>query len=645
MSHALIRTAVSVALLAGVTACGGGGGGASQIAAPQMVTTPVVVSDASTEDWAMIGVKVLSIALVPQGGGAPVSVYTAASPAPVTNLAALDNIAELLASASIPAGTYSGATLTLAANPGDVILTTSADPEPGFAAPPSTTIATDAIQIQGATGASGSRTVSTSIRFDAPLTIATGQTTPVDVEFDLSHPAFIVGHTPPGGTTLWAVNFDGPVRHHRVDDVMHLLLRHAYGTVSTVASDSASITIAREVAAVPITTPETAVATGQSLTILADGTNGTLLYDVDARTAATVKDFSAVASTLPGRFVRVAARYQQDGTLVATRIWASSQFDSVWLSPEGHVLHVDPASDVIVVSNEQGLPVPLTVDGNTAFYFRTPASALGDATPIAVGPAFLAAQQLVRGFKVHVSVVDPLAATLVAQTVDIETAVFDGRISAADSTGFTYTRRFATLTDDYSVTLPYISASSANGRDASGNPITGFKYWEFAYPTQVTTGAAAIADFVTATGGSVNFGGTVGAVQASGASFARWGDAANPSGWSVPWTVLTPVPLPRGTVATGLAANAFTMTVPGGTQAATVDVSTAAGSATLVYQVDRTNGVVTVSPQDITTSAGLTALTNGLAVGAPVKVYGIPQPDGTLRAYVITYFTGTLPTS
>ena len=76
---------------------------------------------------------------------------------------------------------------------------------------------------------------------------------------------------------------------------------------------------------------------------------------------------------------------------------------------------------------------------------------------------------------------------------------------------------------------------------------------------------------------------------------------------------------------------------------ATVDVSTAAGSATLVYQVDRSNGVVTISPVDVTTSAGLQTLTNGLSAGAFVKVYGIPQPDGTLKSYVISYFTGMSP--
>jgi hypothetical protein len=26
----------------------------------------------------------------------------------------------------------------------------------------------------------------------------------------------------------------------------------------------------------------------------------------------------------------------------------------------------------------------------------------------------------------------------------------------------------------------------------------------------------------------------------------------------------------------------------------------------------------------------------------PVKVYGVPQTDGSIKAYVVTYFTGTI---
>jgi hypothetical protein len=80
----------------------------------------------------------------------------------------------------------------------------------------------------------------------------------------------------------------------------------------------------------------------------------------------------------------------------------------------------------------------------------------------------------------------------------------------------------------------------------------------------------------------------------------------------------------------------------------TVNVSTTPGSATLVYQVDRANGIVIVSPIDITSSGGLAAMAAALSVGAPVKVYGVPQAPiapaaGTLRAYVLVYYTGTMP--
>jgi hypothetical protein len=377
------------------------------------------------------------------------------------------------------------------------------------------------------------------------------------------------------------------------------------------------------------------------LQVLADATNGTIFYDLDAKTTTTITSFSAEASTLVGKYVRVAARYQENGTLVAVRVWASSTFNNVWVSPEGHVLHVNTATDVMTVLNESGVGVPLTVNANTQFFFRTPQNAVADATPIATGTSFLTSNNLVRGFKVHASVVDPLATPLVAQTVDIETAAYSGTLSAANSTGFTDTRQFHTASDDYTVSLEYIDSTTSNGKDSSGNAITGFKYWNFAYPTLVTSGSNATTEFIAATSGGVNFGGTVGAVSAWGVSDAIWGDPANSTGWAVPWTILAPTPIPLGTVATAYANNAFTMTVAGGTMPATVAVSSASGSATLVYQIDRTNNILTISPVDITTSSGMTTMTDGLAAGALVKVYGVPQANGTLQAYVLAYYTGT----
>src|SRR3984885_2255778 len=639
----LLAIGLASAVLA---ACGGGSSGGSMnppTSAPQSANVSMLIGDASSEDWATIGVKVLSIALVPQGGGSNVTVYTAPSPAPTVNLAELDQIAEILGNVSVPVGTYTGAVLTISANPGDVLLTTAADPEAGFAAAASTTIPAADIQIQHTTGTASNLTVPVTVNFVSPLVVSANQNNALDLEFDLGHPAFLVGHVPPGaGTTLWAVNFDGPVRHHPLRDLTRLVLRHTYGDVTAIASDNSSITITKEFPTEPVVTPETAVAGAQSLQILADSTNGTIFYDVDAKTRTVIKDFSSEAS-LMGKSVRIAARYQENGTLVATRIWASSQFSNVWLSPEGHVLHVNTGTNVVTVASESGGGVDLVVDGNTQFFFRQPENGLADATPIATGTAFLANHDLVRGFKVHASVVDPLAAPLVAQTIDIEVAKYDGKISAPDMTGFTYTRVFRTAADDYSVTLDYINSATANGTDPMGNPIAGYQWWNFAYPTVVTSGSNAISQFIAATNDSVNFGGSVGAVPSRGVSFATWNDPANPNGWSAAATILTPSTLPLGFVATGLVGNAFTMTIPGGANAPAIDVSSTSGSATLVYQVDMTGGVLTVSPIDITTAGGLASLTSGLTAGEPVAVYGVPQADGSLKAYVLAYYTGEMP--
>jgi hypothetical protein len=656
MKRNMLRRAVSCALVttltAGLTACGGGGGSASSanmLPPPAQATMAVTMSDASSDDWACIGVRVLSIALVPEGGGSAVTVWSAPVPAPYVNLEQLDQLGEILGNVSVPVGKYSGAILTIAANPGDVLLTVASNPQSGFPLPGSTSVPVSDIQIQGGQGGAGNLTVAVNIKFDTPLTVSAGTSNALDLEFDLAHPAFIVGHTPPAadGATLWAVNFNGPVRRLAVPDIARLVLRHTYGRVTGVTS--AALTVTKDFPVYPATNPETAIASTRTLTIAADGANGTIVYDLDAGSRTVVNSFGS-ESALNGKYVRVAARYQEDGTLVAVRVWASSQFDKIWLSPEGHVLHVDTTNDVITVADEDGHGVPVTVNANTEFFFRTPYSAVVDATPIATGTAFLANQDLVRGFKVHVSAVDPLAVPMVAGTIDIEAAVYGGHISNASGTGFTYTSQYVIANDNYSVNLGYIAATLANGFDDNGNPITGFKWWDFTFPTTVTFGSSAPTSFAAAAEGAVNFGGTAGALPAWGESVATWGDGGSSApGWYVRDAVLVPTPLPLGVVSTAFGNDTFAISVPGGTLPVTVNLSTTMGSATLVYQVDRSSGVITVSPIDVTTPAGLGAISAGLSAGAPVKVFGVPQAPvssattGTLRAYVIVYYTGMTP--
>lgn len=648
-----VRYAVCSALLMSLAACGSSGdsssasttnsGSSSGGAALQYGTVPLLVSDASSDDWALIGVRVLSIALVPQGGGSNVTVYTAGSSgAPYINLVQLDQLAEILGNVQVPVGTYTGAVITVGGNPGDVLLTTAADPETGFAGAASTSIPSSSIQIQHTQGTAGSLSVPVDVNFVSPLTVSTTSSNALDLEFDLSNPALIIAHQPPAlsGATIWAVNFKGPVRHSPVASIADLVLRHTYGTVTAVASDGSSLSIDKDYATQPVVSPETAVQSTTQLTILPDATNGTLFYDLDAGTKSTVTSFANIAALAAGEYVRVAARYQPSAngpTLVATRVYASSQFNRVWLSPEGHVLDVNASQGTLTVTNDEGLPVPLAINASTEFYFHD------GVTPIGSGTSFMANNNVVRGFKVHAEV-DPLstATPMVATSIDIETATYAGAITSANDSNFTYTRNFVLRpADDYTATLDYISSSSANGTDGSGNAITGFKYWNFAYPTLVTSGSSAVTDFVQAVNADPN-------LQAWGATYARWADPANPSGWSAPWSVLLPVPLPIATVTVAVSGSgtsySFTATPLGSGTASTIDVSSANGAATLVYQVDRSNGIVTVSNVDLTTPSGLSTFMSALTTGTPVKAYGVPLAGGGIQAYVVAYFTGVVPT-
>jgi methylthioribose-1-phosphate isomerase len=91
MELKILRYAVCGAVAAALAACGGGSSDSSSattasntgsVATTQYGTVPTMISDDSSQDWATIGVKVLSIALVPEGGGANVTVYSAPSTPP-----------------------------------------------------------------------------------------------------------------------------------------------------------------------------------------------------------------------------------------------------------------------------------------------------------------------------------------------------------------------------------------------------------------------------------------------------------------------------------------------------------------------------------------------------------------------------------
>lgn len=639
--------------------CGGGSSSSSLTATPATTgNVHVILSDDPTEDWATIGVKVLSVSLVPQGGGSPVVVYTAPSTPPMINLVQLDQLGEIIGNTSIQPGTYTSANISIStANTGtacDVLLVASADPSSGFDQPAGSTVPCSNLQIVG--GSSGSITIP--ITLASPLTVTTSATSALDLEFDLKHPALIVEHYPVGASApTWAVNFKaGAIRHHKRPDLTAFLLRHMYGQVASISTDNTTMTINRAFAVYPVTSSETATVSTISLPILADSTNGTLYYNLDSTTPGanptTIYNFSTLTS-LPGEneYVRVAARYQANGTLVATRIFAGSAFNTVWKNPEGHVLHVNPSPNVntMRISTEDGKSVALQIGSETKFFFRSSNTDISNGNPIQF---FEGSSQglpnLARGFKVNATI-DPASSTTppTALTVDIDVARYDGAITSPTATGFNYTRTFANadslnVNDNYAGTLDYISPSSSNV-DQQGNAVSGFYWWDFTYPTLATTGTGAVSAFESAVGGSVNFGWET--LKVKGLSSATWNDPAAVNAWAADWTVLMPAAAPLGAVVTPYNNGSFTFQAPAPTgvsgtpQPVTVDVSTTSGSATLVYQVDRTGGVITVTQQDGTNAATYA----NLAAGTKVKVFGVPNTNGSIQAYVLFYYTNTVP--
>ncbi len=53
-------------------------------------------------------------------------------------------------------------------------------------------------------------------------------------------------------------------------------------------------------------------------------------------------------------------------------------------------------------------------------------------------------------------------------------------------------------------------------------------------------------------------------------------------------------------------------------------------------------GGMTITPMDITNPTTLTTVTSALTSGTLVRVFGIPEPTGGIKAYVLFYFTGDM---
>lgn len=585
--HPFVRLALGLGALtplALVLACSGGTGTATGAPPVQNAgSVGMVLTDAPTDTWSNIGVVIRKVELVPQGGSleAAVQIYDGATDGAQVNLVHLDDLSELLKTATgIPAGSYDRVVVRVDGNPANITLVPALDAGGTSQAP----IPAGQIQVGGVKDANGWVALP-GLRLESPLVVTAGQTTALQLDFDLAHPLFIVVHDVRMGLPIYTVNFQIHPKPHGT--LARLNLRPLRGQVGSVAADAKSLVLH--------------TVHGKDVTLLTDTANQTLFYDLDAAPGASAASAMVPAGLTAGKFAKAAARFQNDGSLTAVRVWFSA--DAAKLdrgTPEGHLVRVEPAA--IRVLTEDGRPVTIGIEAGTTFTFQ------GGPAPIGTGPGFLT--HLNRGFKVQVSLVDPQATAWVARTVDIQRGVFEGDFTAADPvSGFTYRKAFG----------PAELETHALGYDSS------FTWWNFAYPTVSSSDKVAFAAKAMPAGGLL---------RSRGMSTVNWvnGD------WAAQTAIFGPTQLSNRaqtiTTAYGSGSLGVSYTPEGGAPAATVTVNlaTVIGSQPLVTEFTWGTHAVTSVPLDSSQWAAK------LTAGSKVRVFGIPRADGSLDAYVVNLF-------
>ena len=227
------------------------------------------------------------------------------------------------------------------------------------------------------------------VNFVSPLVVTANSTNALDLEFDLSHPAFLVGHygrriTDLGNQLQWPV---APPSH---SGPHQFLLRDIYGTVTSVNSDG-SLTITRDF---PV---EPAAATATSETAVSIHS-----YDQDPSRTPRMERFSMTwtkapepndqelfhcSSICPVGQVRSRGSPLSNRWHAGRRAYLGQQL--VWqdfCQPRRPRAPREYHDEYDIVENEIGVRVPLAVNANTQFFFRTPWNAWQMPRPLAREP-------------------------------------------------------------------------------------------------------------------------------------------------------------------------------------------------------------------------------------------------------------------
>lgn len=583
------------------------GGGSNTMTAPPVTTGSVgfLTTDATSETWSSVDVIIRKASLVLASDAqatSPIRIFDGSTDTTQVNLLQEDQIFDLIThTQGVPAGTYDRLILEVDGQPANITLVPAVDPATGLTPAP---IDPALISVRGTVDpAHPTWVVLPTIPLSAPVTVTAGSASAVAVDFDLAHPAFIVQHdvtTASGSQTLYAVNFGtaGIFRQKTAPSLPAYYLRRHFGTVQTVAPDLSSLVIATD--------------HGQTFTIFPDqGASPTLFYDLDILPVAAQASNLVPAALLPGAKVACMARYQPDGSLTAVRLWyASASAGLARWNPEGHITRVDAAGNLIYVQQGRSDPMAIAIADTTKWFFHGNA---GTDLSGGAGRAFLANAD--RYFKVQVSLEDPSASPPVAASVDIQRAMFEGNITSASASGFTYTKVYG----DQTVSTHTLGYGAA------------FSCWDFTFPGLARKGAPAFLGEAN-TGIVLNAGGRT--LKAYGISSLDW--PAGATAWSAQNTVFTPIQISpfAQTVTTGYASGSLQITGrEAGALPITVLLDGAGQEPTLVNTFTRQAGSrVAITPQDATTWGSV------LTAGARVRVYGVPDGSGNLKAYYINVY-------
>ena len=456
----------------------------------------LLVTDAPSDDWQEVTVKVNSISLRMTGDQSWNSVWTADANNPNSgklNLVDLSGVAQILGNATIPAGSYDRLKLVIDTDPATMKLVDDAG----------TTIDPTNITVVDPSGNGEIKVV-----IAPALTVSDGGVANLQVDFDLAHPLSII------------------VQNGKV--VINLQIRH-----KAVPRNLRDIQFARNIGNVTALNGTT----GFSMKTL-EGAD--VAFGVDANTI-----YVDVDANQPGNFaglavdkgVLVASNMNSDGSLFARRVWYGDITKLPVYTPEGLVRRV--GDNWLKILNKNAEP---TADSGHYCHWDSDIVYVNDATTwtfhdtIPMGTGTVVLQNIRRGFRVSVEFVDPNVTPRVAKSINVQSAHDEGAIRSVSATGFTFGG------GDYcngwtSNVLPYGGLQYTHEWAFSTITDHVFSWWFFGLPSGVST---SVQDFTD----SVN--------QAKGANlrvFARvelYWDQAN-SRWVAESLVLAPEKLPDPT--------------------------------------------------------------------------------------------------